>query len=359
MGGGGSTTVTPAAPTADEAALTALNLELGQLQLQSYEMMLPYQQQLLDLSLSQLTQNQAYLDAYNAAITPEEQAAAAAAEFERQQALGPIQDEILQIQLDLLRSGGAATPEQLALINAATEAGITAGTADIEAATGRGIGLIADELANSRGLRLSDSPLSSEAALLAQEGLVQQGSLIKNMQAAGAAAALNYPLAVNQLQGGFNLSQQNILQSAQQFQGQLRQQAYQNRLALTGAATSGGIGLASIGPRPASSSGGYTSTTDSSGGFSLGGIGQAASGAAAIAPFLGFSAASDRRLKKDYGVVAETKGGLKLHLFRYKGEDKNDPLRLGVMADEIEKVIPSAVKTHRSGYKVVDYSQVR
>ena len=69
--------------------------------------------------------------------------------------------------------------------------------------------------------------------------------------------------------------------------------------------------------------------------------------------------ASDRRLKTDYGKVAETRGGIGLHLYRYKWEDERDPLRLGVMADELEKVIPSAVVTHRSGIKMVDYAQVR
>ena len=67
------------------------------------------------------------------------------------------------------------------------------------------------------------------------------------------------------------------------------------------------------------------------------------------------TSASDRRLKHDYGVVGETKAGTPLHVFRYKGEGKDTPLRLGVMADEAPK---SAVYEHSSGFKVVDYARV-
>ena len=288
-GGSKSTTVvnTPAAPTPEELELIKLNAELGRKQLAAFDQIQPYQKQLLDLSLADLQRNAALTSALDTAITPEQQAAAAKADFERAQRLGPIQDEILKIQLDQLRSGGAATPEQLARIKAATDAGIEAGTSDIDAQTARGIGLIADELANSRGLRLSDSPISSEAALLAREGSIQKGSLTKNLRAAEASSALNFPLAAQQIFGAQNQSQQNILSSAQQFQQELRQRAFQNRLALTGPATQGGIGLASISPRPFTGNRGSTSTTETSdGGLNLGGLGQLFSGTAALGRWL-------------------------------------------------------------------------
>ena len=362
FGGGGSTSTTtvvnqPAEMTQEERDLLVLNKQLAERQIKNIDALQPYQQELLDLSLADLRRNAAVTGAIDAAITPEQQAAAAKTEFERAQRLGPIQDEVLQLQLDALRSGGAATPEQLARIKAATEAGITAGTGDIDAQTARGIGMIADELANSRGLRLSDSPISSEAALLAREGEIQKGSLTRNMRAAEASSALNYPLAAQQIFGAQNQSQQGILQSAQQFQQQLRQQAFQNRLALTGPAVSGGIGMASIGSgyRPSFNRGNTsTQTTDTSGGgMNLQGIGSLASGVGAL-----WTAFSDRRLKHDYGVVAKTRGGLKLHLFKYKGEGAETPLRLGVMADEVKRIRPDAVRRHSSGFDAVDYSKV-
>ena len=237
--GGGQTTTTVSQappPTEEERQLTALNIQLAQKQLEQINSLQPFQQELLNQALTQLkTQS-----AIDQAITPEQQAQAFKDEFTRSQKLGPIQDELLQLQLDQLRSGGAATPEQIAKIKEATDAAITAGSGDIDLSTQRGIGLISDQLANSRGLRLSDSPITSEAALLARSGEDQKASLIKNLRAGEVASRLNFPLAVQQLQSGVNINQQEINNSVRQFQQGLQQQAYQNRLAMAG---STGLGL--------------------------------------------------------------------------------------------------------------------
>lgn len=262
-GGSTSTTNTTSIPpmTQEEKDLIDLNKQLAQKQLASIDQASAYQKQYADLALATLQQQQKASDAYNLVNTPEK--IAADAELQRQintlqltsaqQAadraakLGPVQQELLQLQLDQLRQGGRATPEQLAAIKAAADAGIASGNFDIDAATQRGIGLIADQLANSRGLRLTDSPMSSEAALLAREGVIQKGSLEKNLRAGQATAALNYPLAVQQVQTAGIQGQQSIADAAANFQAQLQQQAYNNRLALTGSASTGGIGLAGIG----------------------------------------------------------------------------------------------------------------
>lgn len=157
---------------------------------------------------------------------------------------------------------------------------------DIDLSTKRGIGLISDELANSRGLRLSDSPITAEAGLLARAGEDQKASLIKNLRAGEASARLNFPLAAQQITSGINLNQQQLADAARLFQADLRQRAYQNRLTLTGTASSQGIGLASIGS-PGGTIGalaanrGRTSTTESSG-LNLGGIGSVLSGIGAL-----------------------------------------------------------------------------
>lgn len=364
MSSGGTTTTVnqPAPKTAEEIELDKINLELAKKQLANVDALAPFQQELITSALKNLNSQNALDDAISGAVTPEQQAAAYKAEFERAQRLGPIQDELLQMQLDDLRRGGAATPEQEARIKAAADAGIEAGSADIDASTGRGIGLIADELANARGLRLSDSPIKGEAAFLAREGEIQKGSLVKNLRAGEAAARLNFPLAAQQIQSGINLNQQSITAAAAQFNADLRQRAYQNRLALTGQTSQSGIGLASIQGGGIRNDQPFSSTTSSKQGIGLAGIGALASGVGALAPFFktagAAAVASDRRLKHDYGVVARTEGGIDLHLFRYKGESDNDPLRLGVMADEAEKVVPDAVRRHSSGYKVVRYDMI-
>lgn len=237
--------VPPATP--EEQALLALNTQLAQKQLDNLNALAPFQQELLSSSLAELRRQNASNAAYDAAVTPEQQADAYKADFERSQRLGPIQDEILQAQLEQIRSGGAATPEQLQRIKEAADAGILAGSSDIDASTQRGIGLIKDELANSRGLRLSDSPIGGEAALLAREGEIQKGSLVKSLRAGEATARLNYPLAAGQITSGINLATSSVADAAKQFQADIRQRAALNRQTLFGSTASTGLGLASVG----------------------------------------------------------------------------------------------------------------
>jgi len=171
---------------------------------------------------------------------------------------------------------------------------------------------------------------------------------------------LNYPLAVNQLQSSMSMGQQNILQSSQQFQDQLRQQAYQNRLALTGQAASSGIGIGGLGSGVGASTLGSLSQTRGSSQYTEGWdpSKRMAAGGQLMSGIGSMMMKSDLRLKNSYGVVGKTDGGIDLHLFHYKGENQNDPLRLGVMAQDVEKVKPSAVLTNRQGVKFVDYARL-
>ena len=353
------TTTTAAPMTPEEIELVKINTELAKKQLANIDQMAPFQKEMLDLSLADLRRQGVESAALDAAITPEQRAAAAKSDFERNQRLGPMQDELMQMQLDQLRQGGRATPEQLAQIKAATDRGIEAGTGDIDISTGRGIGLIADELANSRGLRLSDSPIMHEAGFLARGGEDQKASLIKNMRAGEAQAALNYPLAVQSLQSGMNLNQQGITQAASQFQADLRSRAQANRLALTGQTSSSGIGLAGLG------SGNSTLSSLSgvrAGTGTMNTVGwdpsRRMASAGQMMQGIGSLMGSDSRLKDDYGVVAKTDGGIDLHVFRYKWENESDPLRLGVMAQDVEKVKPDAVLKNRQGVRFVDYARL-
>lgn len=63
---------------------------------------------------------------------------------------------------------------------------------------------------------------------------------------------------------------------------------------------------------------------------------------------------SDRRLKYDIRVVGvDEVTGLNLYEFKYIGGTKKF---IGVMADEVEKIAPSAVFTMPDGYKAVNYA---
>jgi hypothetical protein len=70
---------------------------------------------------------------------------------------------------------------------------------------------------------------------------------------------------------------------------------------------------------------------------------------------------SDVNTKKNITKVGSLPNGLNLYTYEYKDEFKDDPkaghgLQFGVLAHEVEKVIPEAVSVDKSGYKVVNYS---
>jgi hypothetical protein len=70
---------------------------------------------------------------------------------------------------------------------------------------------------------------------------------------------------------------------------------------------------------------------------------------------------SDRRLKEHVVRVGQHPAGFDLYLFDYKPEFQDafgTGRRWGVMADEVEPVIPEAVHVGADGYKRVDYSML-
>jgi len=68
---------------------------------------------------------------------------------------------------------------------------------------------------------------------------------------------------------------------------------------------------------------------------------------------------SDRRAKEAIVAIGRHATGVCLYLFRYRPEFR--PLMgpatyLGVMADEVETIVPAAVSTDADGYRQVDYA---
>ncbi|MCE7982691.1 MAG: tail fiber domain-containing protein [Caldilinea sp. CFX5] len=67
---------------------------------------------------------------------------------------------------------------------------------------------------------------------------------------------------------------------------------------------------------------------------------------------------SDPRVKENIVRIGQHSLGIGLYLFDYKPELREQWGRgrqFGVMADEVEAVLPEAVSTHVDGYKVVNY----
>ena len=70
---------------------------------------------------------------------------------------------------------------------------------------------------------------------------------------------------------------------------------------------------------------------------------------------------SDRNLKENIIRIGEHPLGIGLYLFDYIQEYRKQcgyGRKFGVMADEVEKVMPSAVSTGRNGYKTVNYKML-
>ncbi|HYC35093.1 MAG TPA: tail fiber domain-containing protein [Usitatibacter sp.] len=70
---------------------------------------------------------------------------------------------------------------------------------------------------------------------------------------------------------------------------------------------------------------------------------------------------SDRLLKQDWVRIGTHPLGVGIYLFDYKPEfrDRHGHGRqFGVMADEVERVLPAAVTRDADGYRRVDYAML-
>lgn len=69
---------------------------------------------------------------------------------------------------------------------------------------------------------------------------------------------------------------------------------------------------------------------------------------------------SDRALKQDLVRIGDHPLGIGLYLFNYKPDcpGGRSGRQFGVMADEVETVMPQAVSVHPDGYKMVDYAML-
>jgi len=70
---------------------------------------------------------------------------------------------------------------------------------------------------------------------------------------------------------------------------------------------------------------------------------------------------SDRLIKENIVRIGTHWLGIGLYLFNYKPEYREkcgQGRQLGVMADEVETVMPSAVLNHPDGYLIVNYSML-
>src|SRR5579864_2458551 len=133
-GGGGTTTVAPAPMPQQELDLIGIQTQLAH-------------QQLVNQASQQLTSQNAYQTALDAAISPQQQAQAAATQFQNAGTLSNDQIQLAQMQLAQLQDGPGGTPKAQQQIAQATQAAETAGVGDINTQTQQGLNMISDQLA--------------------------------------------------------------------------------------------------------------------------------------------------------------------------------------------------------------------
>jgi len=226
-----------------EELLQGINLDIVRQQFDSILKQVEFQSRAFDTADpafdSELTNQRIQRDLF----TPEEQRERLLKQFEQQDRISGTQDELLQRQLDLIRQGPGATDEQRELINQSTQASLARGESDILDFSRRAIEQVREELAPSRGLRPTDTPIQDRGFSVAEEATRQQGQLATALRGQQAEAELNFPLQANAQQAALAQFQQQLGTGADAFTQNLNQQAFQNRLALTGQTGQLGLGL--------------------------------------------------------------------------------------------------------------------
>jgi len=311
----------------------------------------------------------------------ESQLATAQADLQREQELAPIRDQAVRQQFDILARGGVPTAEQTQFLDEATRRTIEAGGSDIQAFADEQLRLIGQELGPSLGLRGAspsgrfqggDTPLIDRGQLVGREALRQFGQLQSTARGQEAAALSGLIGANLQSAGGITGLSASLTDAAQR-----------NRIALSGALDPNvqGVGAGAILGQPSALLGqtfglglgvsglqtGIPQTLGSLQSFRAATADQSLTGrtvSETFDPLTSFAnilsgagaaatAFSDIRVKENIEeiTVLDKLDQIEAKSFNFIG---NDEPRIGVMAQDVEKVFPALVK-EIDGVKTVDY----
>lgn len=354
-------------PTATQTAIDQLTLEQLQRQGDLMKQLGPEFAKQLQLALNDQAKYQRINDRsqqLQAGVTgppltavEEAQAQQAYQQFQRTQQAQGMQDQIQQMQLDALKNGGKATPEQAALIDEATGAAQASGESDISRWLQQTQRQIDEETAQAAGLRPTDSPVMANVSRAAEEATRQQGQLTLGLQSANANAKLNYPLAAQQVQTAGAASANSLNLAGQQFQAQLAQTAQNNRMSLMQQPFMNSLNFGST-LNPSQYAGvlagqriaGASTSSFNTPSF-LTSAGQVMNLAGGVGGMIG--AFSDRRLKSNIVRIGTHRLGIGIYEFDMFGKRQ-----AGVMADEVLMVMPQAVTLDGTGFYRVKYAML-
>ena len=278
MGGGSkSTTIVQPKPVSEtELALQKQQLKIGEAQLVSIQQQTELQTKIFDELFKDKSAFEVQLDVRRDELELQQ--------IDRAIRLGPLEEELANLQLDAIKNPGA-NDEQIALIEEAIQAAQISGEADIDRITDDALRQVRDVLAPSRGLRPTDSPIIDRGAEIAKRGIDLKGDLVKRLAETSASAKLNFPLNVAGFVAGAAGGAGALTEATQQFQQQLTNSAFLNRISAINTTGGLGLGLASIGVNSSGLFGDRGSTTTTSSDLGLPGIGSILSGVGSLAPF--------------------------------------------------------------------------
>ncbi len=169
------------------------------------------------------------------------------AEFDRAVKSGQLSDELLDLELARIKRGGAASEEQIRLIDEATEASISGLRQDVDTGTRDALTALREELAPGKGLRPTDTPILDRGGLIAREAQRQVTRGVTELRGNQLKSRLNFPLAADQATGSASQFAIGTSASTRDIQRELSNRAFASRLALTGQTGQQRLTLAGLG----------------------------------------------------------------------------------------------------------------
>lgn len=151
----------------------------------------------------------------------------------QQEQFDDLRSDMVEMQQDIIASGGQATPEQLEAIRMGTFAAGQAGRRDIVDVGADVVDLVE---------RVTGT-FDDRRGMVAREQDRQLSNLTRRLEGNEATARLEYPLAANKLRAQQIGQRLGLAQNALNFNHTLAQQDLSNRLQVTGAASEGLQGL--------------------------------------------------------------------------------------------------------------------
>ncbi len=183
---------------------------------------------------------------------------------------------LIEQAADRAAGGVSATAEQRQLIEEQARRAIQLGESDINRFLKETGTMLREELSPSLNLRPTDSPILDRGQRAREEAIRQQGQLVGNVRQAQTQQLLDFPIEAGRFETERAATTTSMSEAVRQFQQQLAQQAFQNRLLLTGQVGEQGIALSSLRGNPPIFSTGSTTTVDDPLGTTaalLGGVG--------------------------------------------------------------------------------------